>query len=50
MVNEGLTELRHVTSINHFKVVGRIEQVASMLAEHMANPGAHPTIPERRRA
>lgn len=29
-------ELRHVTTANHFKLVGRIDQVASMLADHMA--------------
>jgi hypothetical protein len=38
----GLDELRHVVAANHFKVIGRIDQVASMLADHMADPhGSH---------
>ena len=45
-----ITELRHVTSVNHYKVVGRIDQVASMLAEHMADPQGHPRLPERKSA
>ena len=45
-----ITELHHVTSVNHYKVVGRIDQVASMLAEHMAAPQGHPEFPERKRA
>lgn len=29
--------IKHTTASNHFKVVGRIDQVASMLADHMAD-------------
>ncbi|MEI6984632.1 MAG: hypothetical protein WCK65_00745 [Rhodospirillaceae bacterium] len=32
-----IEQLRHVTSANHFRVIGRIDQVASMLADHMAD-------------
>lgn len=35
-VDAKVDELRHVTTANHFKLVGRIDQVASMLADHMA--------------
>ncbi len=41
--------LQHVTSANHFKVIGRIDQVASMLADHMADTDVH-NPPNRRRA
>jgi DNA anti-recombination protein RmuC len=39
-----IEQVRQVTSVNHYKVIGRIEQVASMLAEHMVDthdPGDH---------
>ena len=49
-VRSDITELRHVTSVNHYKVIGRIDQVASMLAEHMADPNGHPQLPDRKRA
>jgi len=32
----GLDQLRHTTAANHFTLVGRIDQLSSMLAEHMS--------------
>ena len=41
-LRRGLEDLRHIVASNHFKVIGRIDQVASMLADHMADPhGPH---------
>ena len=47
-VADNVEQLRHVTSANYFKVVGRIEQVASMLADHMADHDHDPA--DRKRA
>jgi len=44
-----IEQLRHVTSANHFRVIGRIDQVASMLADHMADPHGPPP-PSRKSA
>ena len=46
--SEAIEQLRHVTASNHFKVIGRIDQVASMLADHMAEPHGPPV--DRKRA
>lgn len=48
-VEAKIDDVRHVTSANHFKVVGRIEQVASMLADHMAAYDHLPPEEARRR-
>ena len=41
-IDDKVEELKRVTSANHFKVIGRIDQVASMLADHMAEPHGPP--------
>lgn len=46
-VDAKIEEVRRVTSVNHHKTIGRVDQVASMLAEHMTDTEAHP--PSHRR-
>ena len=38
-LQKGLEELRRVTSVNHYKTIGRIEGLESMLAMHMTDHG-----------
>ena len=38
-LQKGLDELRRVTSVNHYKTIGRIEGLESMLAMHMTDHG-----------
>ena len=38
-LQKGLDELRRVTSVNHYKTIGRIEGLESMLAVHMTDHG-----------
>jgi hypothetical protein len=38
--------VKHASAVQHYKVVGRVEQVASMLAEHMVDH--HPSVIERK--
>lgn len=46
-VDAKIEEVRRVTSVNHHKTIGRVDQVASMLAEHMADTEAHPPTHRR---
>jgi len=46
-VDAKVEEVRRVTSVNHHKTIGRVGQVASMLAEHMADTEAHPPTHRR---
>jgi len=32
---------QHAANVNHYKIMGRIDQVTNMLAEHMANMELH---------
>ncbi|CAK0746047.1 hypothetical protein CCP1ISM_2260001 [Azospirillaceae bacterium] len=36
-VESGLEQVRHVTSANHLKLSGKVELVANMLADHIAD-------------
>lgn len=45
-----LEQLRTTTSANHFRLSGRIDQVANMLADHMAQHDHGPETGSRRRA
>ncbi len=47
-VDARVEQLQRVTSANHFKVIGRIDQVASMLGDHMADTEAHSPTHRRR--
>ena len=40
--------VKHTAGVQYYKVIGRIEQVASMLAEHMVDH--HPSVVERKTA
>ncbi len=42
VVQSGLEELRRVTSVNHFRVMGRIEQLSVQLDRHLASPHGAP--------
>ena len=40
-VEDGTTEIRRVTSANHYKLMGNIDRVADMLADHMSDTTVH---------
>ncbi|MEI8393436.1 MAG: hypothetical protein WCF85_01780 [Rhodospirillaceae bacterium] len=47
-VDAKIEELRRVTSVNHHRVIGRIEGLESMLAAHMTDTDAHLPTPRKR--
>jgi hypothetical protein len=50
VLQSGQEELRRVTSSNHFRVMGRIEQLSDQIIRHVAAPDHGPADDGRQRA